>query len=470
MKWLRNCLLVFGVLGGALAVVTPVRALEASPFTPAIILEDSPVIISAYGYSGSLNYVQLYNTADEPINLDSFTIEFATKEGSVKQLLSLKGWIAPSNYLISSFDSGVENADFMYDPGNGAMTGDVLRLSSNIYMVHEVTIDKKGLYQRKKPTRTSTFEATESPTLYGGGFYTYPTNTPLQIYEIMAHPRLCSPLDVALECNDYIKLYNPSIEVIDLSALRLRVGYKGQNATSSNSFPLSGEVLPGHYAVILQDRDGDQLSVTNSGGYVWLEDAYGVTLYDSTVQGYEDASADSRRGQAWSYDGNDGVWKWTTQPTPLDGPNVFPIILPTIEEPAVKVYTPCEPGEYRSEDTHRCRSAASLAVATLVPCKEGEERNLATGRCRKIATVVSEKPCPEGQIRNSATGRCKAKDAPMVDPGFSVEPMNSTKGRFAGWWTISGVGALAAGYGIWEWRREISKTIRKVGLFFISGV
>jgi len=41
---------------------------------------------------------------------------------------------------------------------------------------------------------------------------------------------------------------------------------------------------------------------------------------------------------------------------------------------------------------------------------------------------------------------------------------------FAGWWALGGVGTLAAGYGAWEWRREMISALGKVKGFFTSWV
>jgi hypothetical protein len=49
-----------------------------------------------------------------------------------------------------------------------------------------------------------------------------------------------------------------------------------------------------------------------------------------------------------------------------------------------------------------------------------------------------------------------------------VQETPENGGSFAGWWALAGVGALAAGYGIWEWRRELWGGIRKIGTFFTS--
>lgn len=133
--------------------------------------------------------------------------------------------------------------------------------------------------------------------------------TGLQVSEILANPRACSPLETALDCRDYVKLYNPTDQPADLSLFRLRSGYQGQSATASNTFLLAGIIQPGHFAVIATSADNRPISLTSSGGFVWLEDTYGVKRYDTTVQEYPDASSDSKKGQAWAYDTSDGQWK-----------------------------------------------------------------------------------------------------------------------------------------------------------------
>lgn len=471
MKWLKNSLLVIILFECLVIICAPhLHALDTVPYSPPPILDDSPLIITGYSTTATLDYIQLHNPTDTPINLNGWRLEVIAKDGTKKELVQLHDWIEPSNYVIASNEGMVQDADFTFNT-TGGMTGSTIRLVSDHYLPHDITVDKTGMYQRKKSTKTyeylTTFESTTNPSLYGGGFYTYESATPLRIYEVLAHPRMCSPLDVSLDCNDYVKLYNPSDAPIDISTLRLRVGYNGQEATPSNTYILSGQILPGHYMVIDQDESGRPVSVTNSGGYVWLEDTYGIVRYDTTVQNYDDAGSDTHQGQAWTYDTADSIWKWTTTPTPVDGPNVITAETIPVVVAAAKIYAACEPGEYRSEDTHRCRSSVSLASATLTPCDADEFRNTATGRCNKV-TAADDKSCPAGQERNPTTGRCRLIQAAITEPAFAVEPMEKASGQFMGWWTIGGVGALAMGYGVWEWRKELLAAIRKVSNFFVS--
>lgn len=131
---------------------------------------------------------------------------------------------------------------------------------------------------------------------------------------------------------------------------------------------------------------------------------------------------------------------------------------------AEKTITPCKDGYYRSEETGRCRSIASAAAKTLKPCPEGQFRNSATGRCKKIASTDDiAKECPEGFERNPQTKRCrKIKSASMPTVGSAAAEVKQIAGATWGWWVFGGVSLLAVGYGVWQWRWEISQFVRKI--------
>ena len=131
---------------------------------------------------------------------------------------------------------------------------------------------------------------------------------------------------------------------------------------------------------------------------------------------------------------------------------------------AAKTITPCKDGYYRSEETGRCRSIASAAAKTLKPCPEGQFRNSSTGRCKKIASTDDiTKECPEGFERNPQTKRCrKIKSANMPTVGSAAAEVKQVAGATWGWWVFGGVSLLAVGYGVWQWRWEISQFVRKI--------
>ena len=131
---------------------------------------------------------------------------------------------------------------------------------------------------------------------------------------------------------------------------------------------------------------------------------------------------------------------------------------------AAKTIIPCKDGYYRSEETGRCRSIASAAAKTLKPCPEGQFRNSATGRCKKIASTDDiTKECPEGFERNPQTKRCrKIKSANMPTVGSAAAEVKRVAGATWGWWVLGGVSLLAVGYGVWQWRWEISQFVRKI--------
>ena len=131
---------------------------------------------------------------------------------------------------------------------------------------------------------------------------------------------------------------------------------------------------------------------------------------------------------------------------------------------SAKTITPCKDGYYRSEETGRRRSIASAAAKTLKPCPEGQFRNSATGRCKKIASTDDiAKECPEGFERNPQTKRCrKIKSANMPTVGSAAAEVKQVAGATWGWWVFGGVSLLAVGYGVWQWRWEISQFVRKI--------
>lgn len=136
-----------------------------------------------------------------------------------------------------------------------------------------------------------------------------------------------------------------------------------------------------------------------------------------------------------------------------------------------KTVTPCKEGYYRSEATGRCRSIASAAAKTLKPCPDGQFRNPATGRCKKIASADDVlKECPEGFERNPKTRRCRKiakKTAPAA--AFAPENIKQVAGATWGWWAFGGISSLAAGYGAWQWRWEVSQIGRKIRKFVSRG-
>lgn len=447
---------------------------------------DSPVIITGYAFSGArLSYVQLFNTSNSVVDINNWKIEYSISgQNEPIAIGDLEGKLKPQGYLIVGEQSSLPNADFTYTlqiPVD--VTGNVTSIKISMPELYlDVTATVKAdvatnYWKRNISSSTRDYLSTFASfvpdrnfVLYGKGLYDFPESTLLQVMELLANPRNCSPVEQTADCLDFVKLYNPTASPIDLSQFRLRVGYQGQGATSSNTFTLAGIVPAGGYLSIQRSSDNRPISLTNSGGFIWLEDVYGLKIYGSTVIEYPDVSSETRKGQAWAYDGNDGTWKWTLQPTYGDSPSVFVSAAVKPKATVASVAAACKEGQYRSEETNRCRSLAS-AVNAVAPCDDDQERNPETNRCRKIASAASAElaPCKEGQERNQETNRCRNSLATSPpDAAFKAETVAETGKAFAGWWALGGLGSLALGYGAWEWRREVVELVQKAGSFFTS--
>ncbi len=497
----------------AAAMPARVQAIDVTtqpPIDPAPA--PSSLIVTDFYLTGpKLHHVQLFNNSDAPLNVDG--IKVALELGgplSELALADLSGWVMPRDYIVIGEVSFVTGADYQYQL---TIPDGSLQVASSINVIRQELTEKTQLplpsgedsqrLKRRKTandryavgTQTDFILADESSPLYGGGWYEFPSAFSLKVLEILPNARNCSPLEEALDCGDYIKVFNPTNQPVMLDDFRIRNGYRGQNATASNTFTLSGQVLPGEHFTIISDASGRDIGLTTGGNHLWFEDVYGVHMYEESVMEYPSASSASLKGKSWAYNNELDEWQWGT-PSPEYAYNVFPepevvvakaanALKPCNENQyrhpetnrcrliasASSQLTPCRPGQERNPETNRCRSVNSGSTTHLTPCRPGQERNPETNRCRSVAgaSTSSLTPCGPGQERNPETNRCRLiREMPTV--AYGVEEVQEEIGAYMGWWAVVGAGVLAVGYGVWEWRHEIAHLARKaMGIFSAIG-
>lgn len=449
-----------------------------------------------------LDDVEIYNQSDLPIDLSNWQLSFDTIGCTLAAPIDIPvpdGWILPKHYL--NFERGAapqspNDFSVLFDfPDLGLFSGCKLH-SVQLFEANEieqtVTITDFSKMPAQHKQRALSPNSTRSVTgdfaldyklatspFYSEALYSPPpASNGLQILEILPHARDCSPDDTTTpDCVDYVKLYNPTNTAVDLSQYRLRIGYKGQGSSITNAFHFDQSLEPGKYFTLATRDDGDAISITDTGNFVWLEDAYGVASYGPVVQ-YPSASSTTKVGWAWAFDGQ--TWRWTSAPHPFDA-NYFPpeIVAPVM--PDTPSYVPCKVNQYRSPETHRCRNIV-VSASTLVPCKPSQIRNPETNRCRSILAAASGlQPCKAGQTRNPETNRCKSATSVSnqlkpCQPGWERNPETNRcrKGSVLGsattkvqdikspatssvrWLLIGSVVAGALAYGLYEWRQEFA--------------
>ncbi len=522
--------LALGLMVGLVAsfgVVCPSAALaiEAELTPDSHWLKPSPLMISAYQRSSSLSYtgddlqlIELYNDGDTPIDVTKWTVKGDFKKTSVSAVETAEmniiprttGLLAPGSHAVVDAGAGVSNASFEMTAWSSVKpVGTLISLTVvppsdgialNEYVLKVTGTGASAVYTelwRRTPLTTPGYSATLSNfsvspmQLFDDGLYEVPLVPMVKIVEIYPYASDCTPFDMSVLCSDYVKLYNLTDATIDLNDFALRTDSSSTNRTGSNTSLLKGQsIAPHDYLTIATNGDGDRLSLTNDGGYVWLEDSWGLARYDATLAHYESAGS-TKQGYAWALK-TDESWDWTSTPRP-NANNNFPVVLAdqitsiigecpvgkyrnpetnrcrTIEE-AVNSLAVCPEGQYRNPETNRCKSAL-LTTATLTPCSEGQERNPATNRCRSIASAVAELiPCDEGYERNPTTNRCrKLVEVSNVTTSLSqpaeVSPSSNWLNSPYSIATVVAVGGI--GYGLYEWRSEIAagykKLVAKVG-------
>jgi hypothetical protein len=464
-----------------------------------------PLLITAYQtVSGGkdIAYVELYNTSKQMVQVGDWTIHDAANNRDLIVSSSYSGMMEPGSHVIAARAGVVTGATYTINGWNTAGSGAVLtslQLMANGYRTLDALLSTKTAERDMAMARTYNTESYSTaaspfvpnyrvapqPFLFDDGLYMAPENPGLSIVEIYPYASGCSPFDTSVLCGDYIKLFNPTTQSIQLDGMVLRTDSSSSSRTSSNTFALGGSMAPGEYKTIWLSDSGARISLTNSGGYIWLEDVYATVVpYEGSVVHYASAGA-SEQGFSYAL-GSEGAWQWTSTPSPL-GENS--VTVPETEacpegkyrsletnrcrtlEDTLNVLTACDEGSERNPLTNRCRKISSGETASLTACKEGQERNPETNRCRSIASAVAELlPCDEGYERNPATNRCrKVRDTNVLGAGYPVEPYNEGANAAASWWVIGGIAVLALGYAGWEWRREIAIGFTRVTGAFTSG-
>ena len=282
----------------------------------------------------------------------------------------------------------------------------------------------------------------------------------------------------------FIEIINSGEKTVITTGCKLTVGDAGVRENIGDI-----ELNPGEFLTI--KIKNTKLKLPKTKGKVYLLDEYGskidISEYSSMPKGASWSSVDDEWTRTFAItEGVANIFKEYPDCQSGYERNVLgkcvKIATPPAESPcpvgqyrhpetrrcrkieAAKTITPCKDGYYRSEETGRCRSIASAAAKTLKPCPEGQFRNSATGRCKKIASTDDiAKECPEGFERNPQTKRCrKIKSANMPTVGSAAAEVKQVAGATWGWWVFGGVSLLAVGYGVWQWRWEISQFVRKI--------
>lgn len=491
-------------VGITVASVTATVQVSAISTVETQFLSDSPLVVAGFERTTSTNqksFLQLYNAGTMPIDLNKWVI--ATSSSSQSLLPQLDGVLAPKHHIVASYNGAVSSSTAGIEvvaqarPIASTESIKIIPPSDSGYKPSEIIQPYKSTnpndvwLRRMTTTGYSTAAApfdelgsmsVSQLAIMNDGLYRAPDAPALRVIEIYAYASECAPNDESVLCGDYIKLYNPSDTIVYLDDLVIRTDSNSASSSSSNTFTLFGEVAPHGYMIVYETDSGGKISLTNGGGYVWLEDVLGIARYDDTITHYESATSDK---QGWSYALINNTWQWTMTPQPMGENNLLlpaPVVeIPkacpvgqyrnpdtnrcrTIEE-AVNALASCSEGQERNPLTNRCRSVLS-ATTTLMPCGEGQERNPATNRCRSIASAVAELiPCDEGYERNPATNRCK-KVVSVSSPAASLtQPaeVSSQKTLIDNPYAITSAIVLGGvAYALYEWRSEMRDGYKKL--------
>ena len=475
--------------------------------------ENAPILISKI--SQGKKYVEIYNPTNRNVNLAGWKIEYYAGSGAKTvgkifkdEVISANGFLVLSNDKMSAdaikFDNNLvlaqNNGSVVLSRSDGSVADTVgwgnnsksagSPIKGGVKIVWRCFIDENIIdskFLSGKNLNNQEVEPYSRPNCKSPEPKPEPSKE-LNKCEGLKLSEIASNVD-----EQFIEIVNSGEKTVITTGCKLAVGDSGVHENIGGI-----ELNPGEFLVI--KIKNTKLKLPKTKGKVYLLDEAGSKI---DISEYNNMS----KGASWSLVDNE----WTRTFAITEGAaNIFKeypdcqsgyernvlvrcvkIATPPVESPcpvgqyrhpetrrcrkieAAKTITPCKDGYYRSEETGRCRSIASAAAKTLKPCPEGQFRNSATGRCKKIASTDDiAKECPEGFERNPQTKRCrKIKSANMPTVGSAATKVKQVAGATWGWWVFGGVSLLAVGYGVWQWRWEISQFVRKIreSIKFASG-
>jgi hypothetical protein len=252
----------------------------------------------------------------------------------------------------------------------------------------DFTLQPKEEDEQSSDEPTTTTPAPEDP-----GQGTVPIGyLDVEISEVMPDP--ASPQTDSAD--EFIELYNPHAESVNMGGYVLKTG------TNWNyKYVLPDIMLSAHEYLVLSSSQ-THLTLSNSGSGVQLFDPTGKLLYEAPTYGK------AKPGQSWTRDAQ-GVWVWTTKPTP-DAQNIVEIVT------AAKAAAPAK------------KPASAKAPSAKKP---------ATPKVAKTSAV-------------------KGVSATAAQPTQA-----QSEGNQAGMWALGAAIVLGLGYAIFEYRQDIAGFVRR---------
>ena len=471
--------------------------------------ENAPILISKI--SQDKKYVEIYNTTNQNVDLAGWKIEYYAGSGAKTvgkifkdEVILANGFLVLSNDKMSAdvikFDNNLGLAqndgsvvllrpdgsisDTVGWGNNSKSAGSPIK--GGVKIVWRCFIDGNIIDSKNNSTDFLSSKGSDNQEIVP---YLRPNcKSPEPKHESPKELNKCESLklsEIASNIDEqFIEIVNSGEKTVITTGCKLTVGDSGVRENIGDI-----ELNPGEFLTI--KIKNTNLKLPKTKGKVYLLDEVGskidVAEYSSMPKGASWSSVDDEWTRTFAItEGTANIFKEYLDCQSGYERNALgrcvKIATPPVESPcpvgqyrhpetrrcrkneAEKTITPCKDGYYRSEETGRCRSIVSAAAKTLKPCPEGQFRNSSTGRCKKIASTDDiAKECPEGFERNPQTKRCrKIKSASMPTVSSAAAEVKQVAGATWGWWVFGGVSLLAVGYGVWQWRWEISQFVRKI--------
>lgn len=433
MKKLRlglTGLLFFTLFSGLVS-----RPIVTQAASPNIVISEVQTGGSGSGTS-SQEFVELYNNSNKAVNVTGWEVVYSSaSDVTQKTLVELDGQLAANGFLLlgSTVYTAPANTtlDATFTAGLASDGGHI-----KVYDSSKALVDKLGWGMASNPETKSVaapsggtsaqrivneeqllvdtdsnfldFITSMQPNPMGGWLepiVVVPDPQPITYPTVFITELLPDPSAPALdEESEFIELYNPNTESVNLSGYALQTGGSYQY-----SFIIPATTIPAGGYLTLYSKD-TKLTLSNSGSQAR------VLAPDGSVIDETDPYTNVPEGESWAL--LSGNWSVSNQVTPGTA-NLSSVVSSSDDSAEGKgALGSCPSGKYRNPLTNRCKMIET--APGLKPCAPDQYRNPLTNRCKKKVSATTSKACAPGKYRNPATNRCKS----FVSAATSLKPCN----------------------------------------------
>lgn len=276
------------------------------------------IVINSYRVAGEKStdeFVELYNTGAEKINISGWQLSKKTALGTKYDLVASfpSAEILPQESLIVGHRDSTENPDVFYTSNYSIAEDNTISLFSDAgkTIVDKVGFGKAGDFEGKAASTASTNVWARKGADTDNNFDDF-SKKETSVNKDFSGICLTEMMPSPAEGKEWFEIYNSEVSK-DISGLTVSDKF---GSVKKYTIPEGTKIDEGQYLVFYADKTG--ISLNNDGDGLILADM-GGKVFDDSGENYGVA----KKGYSYAFDGE--RWRWTKNPTPAAKNIIIPV-------------------------------------------------------------------------------------------------------------------------------------------------